>query len=95
MLVAMAPFVTVAMPCLDEEAYVEACLASVFAQDYPADRFEVIVADGGSRDRTRSILEAIAAREPRLRVLDNPNKLQAAALNAVLAAARRHRGEAT
>ena len=88
MLVAMAPFVTVAMPCLDEEAYVEACLASVFAQDYPADSFEVIVADGGSRDRTRSILEAIAAREPRLRVLDNPNKLQAAALNAVLAAAR-------
>jgi succinoglycan biosynthesis protein ExoA len=84
----MAPFVTVAMPCLDEEAYVEACLASVFAQDYPPDRLEVIVADGGSQDRTRAILAAIAAREPRLRVLDNDKRLQAPALNRALESAR-------
>jgi succinoglycan biosynthesis protein ExoA len=88
MLAAMDPFVTVAMPCLDEEAYVESCLASVFAQDYAADRFEVVVADGGSRDRTRDILHAVAQREPRLRVIDNPKRLQAPALNAALAAAR-------
>jgi succinoglycan biosynthesis protein ExoA len=84
----MAPFVTVAMPCLNEEAYIEACLASVFAQDYPADRFEVLVADGGSRDRTRALLDAYAAREPRLRVLDNPQRLQAPGLNRALAEAR-------
>lgn len=84
----MVPFVTVAMPCLDEEAYIEACLASVFAQDYQPDRLEVIVADGGSRDRTRAILEAFAQREPRLRVLDNPDRLQAPGLNRALAAAR-------
>lgn len=84
----MVPFVTVAMPCLDEEAYIEACLASVFAQDYPSERLEVIVADGGSRDRTRAILDAYAAREPRLRVLDNPQRLQAPALNRALAQAR-------
>jgi glycosyltransferase involved in cell wall biosynthesis len=84
----MVPFVTVAMPCLDEEAYVEACLASVFAQDYAPDRLEVIVADGGSRDRTRAILASIAEREPRLRVIANDKRLQAAALNRALEAAR-------
>jgi cellulose synthase/poly-beta-1,6-N-acetylglucosamine synthase-like glycosyltransferase len=84
----MVPFVTVAMPCFEEEAYVEACLASVFAQDYPADRFEVLVVDGGSTDRTRAILAALASREPRLRVLDNPKRLQAPALNRALEAAR-------
>lgn len=84
----MVPFVTVAMPCLDEEAYIEGCLASVFAQDYPTDRLEVIVADGGSQDRTRAILAGIAGREPRLRVIDNPQRLQAPGLNRALAAAR-------
>jgi len=88
MLPTMTPFVTVAMPCLDEEGYVEACLASVFAQDYPADRFEVLVVDGGSVDRTRAILDRIAAREPRLKVLENSKRLQAPALNRALEAAR-------
>ena len=80
----MVPFVTVAMPCLNEEHYVEACLASVFSQDYPPERLEVVVADGGSTDRTLKILEQIAAREPRLRVLPNPQRLQAPGLNRIL-----------
>jgi succinoglycan biosynthesis protein ExoA len=84
----MVPFVTVAMPCLNEEAYIERCLQSVFAQSYPADRFEVLVADGGSTDGTRMILERIAHSEPRLRILDNPKKLQAPALNRILEASR-------
>ena len=84
----MVPFVTVAMPCLNEESYLEACLLSAFAQDYAADRFEILVADGGSTDRTRAILAEFAAREPRLRVIDNPKRLQAPALNAIVKAAR-------
>ena len=46
------PYVTIAMPCLDEEAYIEASVRSVLAQDYPADRMEILVADGGSTDHT-------------------------------------------
>ena len=33
---------------------------------------EVLVAEGGSTDRSRALLERYAAREPRLRWLDNP-----------------------
>jgi glycosyltransferase involved in cell wall biosynthesis len=84
-----APFVTIAIPCFNEERHIEACLEDVLAQDYPADSMEVLVADGLSTDRTPDILREIAARHPqRLRVLDNPRRLQAPAMNAMIAAAR-------
>lgn len=82
------PMVSVVIPVYNEERHIEACLASVLDQDYPAERYEVIVADGGSTDRTRAIVEAFAARHPNVRLIDNPGRLQAAGLNrAILASA--------
>lgn len=49
----MLPRVTLAVPLLDEERYVEACRRSIEAQDYPRERIEILLADGGSVDRTR------------------------------------------
>jgi glycosyltransferase involved in cell wall biosynthesis len=84
-----SPFVTIAIPCFNEEAHIAACLEDVFAQDYPADRFEVLVADGMSTDRTRDVLREVSARHPdRLRVIENPRRLQAPGMNAMIAAAR-------
>jgi glycosyltransferase involved in cell wall biosynthesis len=83
-----AVFVSVVLPVLNEERHIEACLDSVLAQDYPADRFEVIVADGGSTDGTRDIVRAVAARDGRFRLIDNPGRLQAAGLNLAIAASR-------
>jgi polysaccharide deacetylase family protein (PEP-CTERM system associated) len=85
---AALPVVTVAVPCLDEAGYVEPCLRGIFEQDYPRDRLEMIVADGGSRDGTREILERMAREEPRLRVVDNPDRLQAPGLNRIIREAR-------
>jgi succinoglycan biosynthesis protein ExoA len=83
------PLVTIAIPCLDEERHIETCLEDVFAQDYPADRIEVLVGDGMSTDRTPEILREISARRPgRIRVIENPRRLQAAAMNAMIAGAR-------
>jgi glycosyltransferase involved in cell wall biosynthesis len=82
------PFVSVAMPCLDEERFIEACIRSVQAQDYPAERIEILVADGGSRDATLAILGRLAAEDPRIRVLDNPERLQTVAMNRMIRAAR-------
>jgi glycosyltransferase involved in cell wall biosynthesis len=84
------PYVTIAMPCLDEERYIEACLRSVLAQNYPAERLEILVADGGSTDRTRAIVERVAAEAPRIVLVDNPARLQAAGLNEAI---RRSRGD--
>jgi glycosyltransferase involved in cell wall biosynthesis len=76
----MLPTVTIAMPAYNEESYIEACIASVQAQDYPADRIEILVADGRSTDRTRDILARLSAEDPRIKVVDNPARLQAAGL---------------
>src|SRR5580704_13779118 len=50
------PFISVVIPVYNEERHIAECLDSVLDQDYPADRYEVIVADGGSDDRTRAIV---------------------------------------
>jgi cellulose synthase/poly-beta-1,6-N-acetylglucosamine synthase-like glycosyltransferase len=83
----MEPFVTVAMPCLNEEGHIEHALHDVLEQDYPHDRLEVIVADGGSRDHTRDILHRIEAEDARVHVVENPGRIQAAGLNAAIRAA--------
>lgn len=84
-----SPLVTIAIPCFNEERYIEKCVEDVFAQDYPADSIEVLVGDGMSMDRTREILAELAAKHPgRLRVIDNPHRLQAAAMNAMIDEAR-------
>jgi glycosyltransferase involved in cell wall biosynthesis len=83
------PLVSITIPCFNEEKYIEACLDDIFAQDYPQDRIEVLVGDGMSTDRTRAILADIAARKPeQLRVIDNPRRRQAPAMNAMIAEAK-------
>lgn len=82
------PLVTIAMPCLDEAGFIEPCLRSVQAQTYPRERIEILVADGGSTDGTRAILERLALEDPRIREIDNPDRVQAAGLNRILAEAR-------
>jgi len=82
------PRVTIAMPAFNEERYVEACIASVQAQDYPRELVEILVADGRSTDQTRDILARLAATDPRIRVIDNPRRLQAAGLCELVARAR-------
>ncbi|HEX4455374.1 MAG TPA: glycosyltransferase family 2 protein [Kofleriaceae bacterium] len=80
--------VTIAMPALDEEHYIEACIASVQAQDYPRDQLEILVADGRSTDKTREIVARLAAADPRIKLIDNPDRLQAAGLGQMVKAAQ-------
>ena len=82
------PMVTIAMPAFNEEHYIEACIASVQAQDFPRDRIEILVGDGRSTDRTREIVDHLAVSDPRIRLVDNPDRLQAAGLNRMIREAR-------
>lgn len=81
------PFVSVIMPVRNEAAFVARSLGAVLAQDYPADRMEVIVADGMSMDGTRDIVKALQAEYPNLRLIDNPGKIVPTGLNTALDAA--------
>jgi succinoglycan biosynthesis protein ExoA len=84
----MLPRVTIAMPAYNEENYIEACIASVQAQDYPRELIDILVADGRSTDRTREILAELSAEDPRIHMIDNPERLQAAGLGLLVKAAQ-------
>ena len=80
--------VTIAIPCFDERRHIDKCVQDVMTQDYPAHLVQVIVADGGSTDGTRERLDELSAKNPRMRWIDNPKKLQSAGLNAAIRVAR-------
>jgi cellulose synthase/poly-beta-1,6-N-acetylglucosamine synthase-like glycosyltransferase len=66
------PDVAVIVAAHDEEAVIARRLENLLALDYPADRIELVVASDASEDRTNQIVELIATREPRVRLLDCP-----------------------
>lgn len=76
------------MPVRDEAAFIERSLGALLAQDYPRDRLEILVVDGCSRDETAAIVRRVAERIPEVRLLENPRRVQAAALNLGIRAAR-------
>lgn len=81
------PDLSVVVPVFNEERHIEATLASVGAQRFDGEA-EFVFADGRSTDATREILERHAARDPRIRIVDNPKRQTAAALNVALRASR-------
>lgn len=71
------------IPALNEEGHIAACIDSLTVPA-PGDGgagFDIVVADGGSTDRTRAIVAGLASRIPGLRLIDNPGRLQSAGLN--------------
>ena len=61
------PHVSILIPAKDEGARMAGCLDSALAQDYPA--FDVIAIDDRSTDQTGAVMDAIAARDPRVQVV--------------------------
>ena len=66
------PSVSVIVAAHNEEGAIERRLENLLALDYPADRVEIVVASDASDDRTNELVEAVAAAEPRVRLLDCP-----------------------
>jgi succinoglycan biosynthesis protein ExoA len=75
------PFVTVLMPVRNEAQQILAALKSLLAQDYPADRFEIVVMDGRSSDGTREEIALVAELDARVRLFDNPGVIVSTAIN--------------
>ena len=88
MTAAPQPFVSVVVPCRNEERYIGGCLESIVASDYPLDRMEVLVADGRSQDGTREVVARYAAAHPWVQLLDNPGQITSAGLNQAIRVAR-------
>ena len=56
----MLPTVSIIIPTFRRARWLRETLATVVAQDYPADRFEILVIDNNSPDETRSVVAEFA-----------------------------------
>lgn len=81
-------FVSVIVPCRNEENYIQACLKAILANQSATLKLEILVIDGESNDQTRARVLEIAAQYPEVQLLDNPAQITPVAFNLGLAAAQ-------
>ena len=71
----------VIIPTLNEEKFIGRCLDSVICQSYPFEDMDVMVIDGGSKDRTIEIVQEYQKKYSNIRTLNNPGRIQSIAFN--------------
>jgi len=80
--------VSLVVPCRNERDHIDAFCADALAQQLPGGwQLQLIVADGGSDDGTLERLQTLAQLEPRLTLVDNPQRIVSSGLNRAIAAA--------
>ena len=81
----VTPEVTVVVAAHDEEGVIARRVENLLALDYPPERLAVVVASDGSQDGTDAAVQAIAEREPRVRLVSAPRRGKVPAQDAVVA----------
>jgi glycosyltransferase involved in cell wall biosynthesis len=81
-----APLISIIVPTFNRGHFLERCLRSVLDQTYR--RLECLVMDGGSKDGTVALLQRLAAADPRLRFISEPDQGETYATNKGLDLAR-------
>lgn len=77
------PTVTIAIPVLNEEKYIEDVLNSFLNSTY-SNIIEILIADGGSTDKTVSLVTELSKKDSRIKLINNPEKYQSYALNKMI-----------
>lgn len=80
----------VIIPTYNEARHIGGLLEQLLRQD-EAVVGEILIADGRSHDDTRAIVERFAAQSGRVRLVDNPERVQAAGINRAVQAATAER----
>lgn len=75
------PSLTVLIPTLNEEGFIDGCLSSIINGSYASEKLEIFVIDGGSTDRTVDIVDSIIESNPCIKVLHNSKKTVPTAMN--------------
>jgi len=77
----MLPFVSLVIPTLNEEKYLEQTILSLLSNDYPLNKFEILIIDGLSKDNTVVIAQKLAKKFSNIKLMSNSKIYQSAALN--------------
>lgn len=72
------------IPCLNEAGHIEALIERLGSALDDLD-VDLVVVDGGSTDGTRTVVQRIAAMDSRVTLIDNPKRIQSAAINLAVA----------
>jgi glycosyltransferase involved in cell wall biosynthesis len=72
----MQPFVSIIVPCYNEEKTIHHLLNAIFAQTYPRAQMEMIISDGMSTDRTREVVAKFQEEYSRLKVIVIENSVR-------------------
>lgn len=82
------PTISVIIPTLQEERYIDRCLRSVTRGSRRVEDLEVLVVDGGSTDGTREKVAAWQVCCPAVRLIDNPDRYVPQGINRGIQASR-------
>ncbi|AUX79866.1 MULTISPECIES: glycosyltransferase family 2 protein [Sinorhizobium] len=74
----------IVIPCLNEALHIEALVAKL-RPSLGVLNAKIVIADGGSDDGTREIARRLSEEDPRVLFLDNPKRIQSAAVNRAVA----------
>ena len=74
------PTVSIVIPTYNEEDNIETVINSFLASEY-SNIVEILVVDGNSSDRTQEKVAELSKYHRQVKLLDNPQKIQSAALN--------------
>ena len=80
--------VSIICPIYNEEQFIENCIQSILAQDYPSSKRELLLVDGGSTDRTRELIEPYLKLYSNIQLIDNPHRTAPYAMNIGIRAAK-------
>jgi succinoglycan biosynthesis protein ExoA len=79
----MPPFVSIIVPCYNEETTIRHLLDAVLAQTYPREQMELVISDGMSTDHTRDVIAVFQKEHVDLaaRVVENSTRTIPSGLN--------------
>ncbi len=81
--------ISILIPVHNEQSYIAGCLKSVFAQDYPHNQLEILIADGNSDDETVSIIKSLSSEtQIPISIINNPQMIVPIGLNLLIPIAR-------
>ncbi len=79
---------SIIVPVYNVEKYVRSCIESIFKQGLDEDRFEVIIVNDGTKDRSMEVIEDIIAAHTNITVINQENLSLSVARNNGIAAAK-------
>lgn len=74
-------FITAVLPVRNEVEFIRNTLLQLLQQDYPADRFEIVVVDGMSDDGTCEVIKEISRKHHNIRLMTNERRLSSSGRN--------------